>query len=222
MRSLRVRPGTARTSATRAGRHAIPERMGLRTKTPTGARRTSPRTLITAAVAATSVQNYPMRSAVATRASAHSCQSGYGDCNGIIADGCEVSLLDNVDHCNRCGVQCPVLQGAESSCRDGLCYGLCRDGQANCDGIMDNGCEADLENSVQHCGRCGAPCRLEHAESTCVRGHCEFAYCQSNYGNCDGDPTNGCETDLFHSRAHCGACGHRCASVCRSGTCESF
>jgi hypothetical protein len=36
--------------------------------------------------------------------------------------------------------------------------------------------------------------------------------CEALHADCDGDLSNGCETDLMRDRSHCGACGTRCES----------
>jgi hypothetical protein len=46
--------------------------------------------------------------------------------------------------------------------------------------------------------------------------------CNANYGNCDGNNTNGCEVNLLTDNSNCGSCGHACATgTCQSGTCAS-
>ena len=54
----------------------------------------------------------------------------------------------------------------------------------------------------------------------------DLRVCPSNYGDCDDDWDNRCETDLYNSAAHCGACGHACpaarphtVAVCTAATC---
>lgn len=50
--------------------------------------------------------------------------------------------------------------------------------------------------------------------------------CPMARGDCDGDPANGCETDLSSDPANCRACGHGCVGVhvdvalCVDGRCE--
>jgi hypothetical protein len=46
--------------------------------------------------------------------------------------------------------------------------------------------------------------------------------CPPGYGDCDGNPKNGCETRLDTSPDDCGACGHACApgEKCDQGTCR--
>jgi serine/threonine protein kinase len=45
------------------------------------------------------------------------CQTGFRDCNGISADGCEVSTLSDPANCGRCGAACAPGQ----KCRHGEC-----------------------------------------------------------------------------------------------------
>jgi hypothetical protein len=47
------------------------------------------------------------------------CDSGWADCNGLAADGCEVDLLTDVDHCGACDNMCM----AGETCVDGMCEG---------------------------------------------------------------------------------------------------
>lgn len=48
----------------------------------------------------------------------------------------------------------------------------------------------------------------------CRAGACAVASCNAGRGDCDGLATNGCETDLATTPAHCGACGMRRTEVC--------
>jgi hypothetical protein len=43
--------------------------------------------------------------------------------------------------------------------------------------------------------------------------------CPTNFGACDADLTNGCETDLSSSNKHCGACNKPCSPAFGSGEC---
>lgn len=49
----------------------------------------------------------------------------------------------------------------------------------------------------------------------CQRGECDnmppFTRCAFSYGDCDGNPENGCEADTW-SASHCGACGKSCGA----------
>ena len=47
--------------------------------------------------------------------------------------------------------------------------------------------------------------------------------CVASFRDCDGDPSNGCETDVSFSNEACGSCGARCTSglVCANGACRA-
>jgi hypothetical protein len=51
------------------------------------------------------------------------CQAGYANCDGSVANGCEVDTNNDPSHCGGCGVRCPSGQG----CQRGVCRagGLC-------------------------------------------------------------------------------------------------
>jgi hypothetical protein len=75
--------------------------------------------------------------------------------------------------------------------------------------------------SVQFCFvQSGAQGR--ESKETCVPAIGEDA-CKTGTGNCDGDNSNGCETDLTTSSDNCGACGVRCHGneVCSAGACTT-
>jgi serine/threonine protein kinase len=45
------------------------------------------------------------------------CEPGHRDCNGVVADGCEVAALDDAANCGACGHACAASQ----TCRNGAC-----------------------------------------------------------------------------------------------------
>jgi hypothetical protein len=69
-----------------------------------------------------------------------------------------------------------------------------------------------------NCGECGNVCsKPPNSEPTCLYescsychlGHCVFA-CMMDYGECDGNLENGCETKL-NTNEHCWGCRDSCA-----------
>jgi hypothetical protein len=73
-------------------------------------------------------------------------------------------------------------------------------------------------------GSCETLCgRVPHATRTCDDRVCSFI-CHEGFGDCDGDPRNGCERPL-DTLDDCGACGEACSvehghPTCGSASCE--
>jgi hypothetical protein len=138
------------------------------------------------------------------------CVAGYADCNGNLADGCEINTNTSASNCGACGRTCS-LANATSVCSAGSCaINVCSTGFANCDGLASNGCEINTRTDLGNCGTCGNVCPTRaNATRTCNTGSCSFT-CSTGFGNCDSDATNGCETDVRVSVSHCGSCGNAC------------
>lgn len=104
-----------------------------------------------------------------------------------------------------------VYPGAPNMCdgKDTNCAGRVDDTYRNEDGVYDGDA---------HCGECGHNCHmLPHvAASSCAVGadgaECVIEECQAGWGDCDGDPRNGCEKELV-STSDCGTCGNDCRAV---------
>ncbi len=154
------------------------------------------------------------------------CATGYADCDGDIATGCEVRLDSDARNCGRCGSACPDVSNATVACSAARCGFACRMGYADCDGNGANGCERNLDADPASCGRCGNACPTPAGSQSilCGAGVCGFS-CRPGLGNCDGDAANGCETDVQTNVAHCGACDAACparpntTTTCASGRC---
>ncbi|MET0391051.1 MAG: hypothetical protein ABW321_34080 [Polyangiales bacterium] len=146
------------------------------------------------------------------------CSSGFGNCNGADADGCEQRLNTNT-HCAQCNQGCS-LGNATASCSSGSCQvASCNGGFGNCDGSAANGCEVDLSNNPQHCGACGQACTNNFA---CQSGRCvctSNSQCGSGQTCCGGSCKN-----LATDASNCGSCGRSCGSglSCCSGTCKNL
>lgn len=80
-------------------------------------------------------------------------------------------------------------------------------------------CDIDTSSDPLNCGDCGVVCgQYEY----CVAGECVVPLCFDNTGDCDGNPDNGCESDLEDDES-CGACGVVCdgGASCQDGYCCS-
>ncbi len=144
--------------------------------------------------------------------------------------GACVDTSSDPDYCGDCDVSCNAFQTEEVSCNAGQCELTCVDGWANCDQNPSSGCETNLATDTSHCGGCGNFCGTENVtSSSCVNATCQLS-CGSggmppltaSYGDCDGNPRNGCET-LLNTVSHCGACHASCptgAQCCPGGECR--
>lgn len=149
------------------------------------------------------------------------CQSGRGDCNGVITDGCEIDTNTDVSHCGGCNSPCPTPPGTMATCTAGSCGTVCLADRADCNGIASDGCEANLLTDPDHCGGCGNTCpSRDHATRTCTAPACGYS-CSYPYLDCNGIASDGCEVNKTNDDDHCGACNDPCngARICCSNSC---
>ncbi len=164
-------------------------------------------------------------SCAAGRCATGSCNAGTGDCDANPANGCE-AMLTTLANCGACARPCSPAQGTGSCSATGVCSVVtCSAGFGDCDNSAGNGCEARLASDVNHCGLCGAACAARaNTAASCVGRACTYA-CLPGFGDCDGNPANGCEANFSNTLAHCGGCGRGCTlpnvmtSVCATATC---
>lgn len=148
------------------------------------------------------------------------CASGYGDCDGDPNTGCEADLANNPAHCGSCSNACT----AGLICVAGSCVASrCPSGRGDCDADPST-CEVALDTSAAHCGFCNNSCSAANGTSACVDGACRVQSCEGGFGDCDGSPSNGCETALASADQHCGTCGAPCTNPngitsCRGSSC---
>lgn len=93
-----------------------------------------------------------------------------------------------------------------------------------------DGCETDITADVNNCGGCGNKCPAPQngapGQAVCDNGVCSTAVCGTRYKDCNGDPSDGCETDTSRNVDNCGACGTKCpggqnaAAACGLGQCK--
>lgn len=93
-------------------------------------------------------------------------------------------------------------------CEEGGVPEVCNARDDDGDGEVDEG--FDTATDPRHCGGCGSVCDLANAASACEAGRCVVASCDEGFGDCNADPTDGCEAALDAS-PDCGACGNACA-----------
>lgn len=99
------------------------------------------------------------------------CEEWYADCNGDPADGCEIHLGRDPEHCGDCEVACSSVN-ASPGCTNGVCALTCALGYDDCDRDASTGCETSLTDPV-HCGGCGRVCVAPAGETAvCLDGEC--------------------------------------------------
>ncbi len=144
------------------------------------------------------------------------CAAGFDNCDGNADNGCETPTSADSSNCGRCGNRCPT----GTACSMGACNSVCSGGTTFCSGR----CVA-LDADPTACGSCSRACPGgSNATAACRGGACALT-CDRGFGDCDGDPSNGCETNLRTTTAHCGACGALCrpsnaAASCVDGACR--
>ncbi|MDO9017470.1 MAG: hypothetical protein Q7V43_11205, partial [Myxococcales bacterium] len=150
------------------------------------------------------------------------CPPGQVLCGSTCRD-----LTNDPNNCRTCGNQC-IVPGAVAGCAASMCtLASCREGFGNCDGNAANGCETTTSTDAVNCGVCGNRCSFANATATCGSGVCQLGACNVGFANCDGNASNGCETNVaMGDITNCGGCGTRCpapptgaTALCSGGMC---
>jgi hypothetical protein len=149
--------------------------------------------------------------------------------NGVCGDGqkaCDMQCVSSKDPDYGCGsmdcAPCTLPNAtavctAAGACAIGSCVGTFQD----CNMLPQDGCEIDVYHDPQHCGACqGAMCTTANGIPGCSAGHCSTGSCNTGFGDCNGNPADGCET-MVNTNANCGMCGNACmaAQTCKMGVC---
>ncbi|MFN8590232.1 MAG: pentapeptide repeat-containing protein [Thermomicrobiales bacterium] len=162
------------------------------------------------------------------------CEDFPGEC-GAISNGCNQTLQCTcADGC--CDIPdgedrgtCAAVSDTTCGPNGGICLACDTEHGFHC---VSDACACDAgfhdctgvcvsSSDPAHCGTRCTPCPTpDHATATCDGAACGFT-CEGNWGNCDGDPANGCETDLLITANHCGTCDTVCpqGATCEAGTC---
>jgi len=143
------------------------------------------------------------------------CNDGFGDCDGMAANGCERNLNSDNANCGACGAACP----AGRVCSGGACQVSCGT-LAVCGGTC-----RDTSIDPDNCGACGTVCSANGmATRTCGAGACN-GVCSAGRANCNANlQGDGCETDINTTASDCGGCAMPCSAshvtpLCSGGAC---
>lgn len=154
------------------------------------------------------------------------CQPGWSDCDGNKANGCEINILQNVNHCGGCGQKCTPPSGGTVLCSNGSCAQACGAGLTNCGGVCVN-----TGTDTSNCGSCGNACSPPaNSTATCSPAPvgCGFT-CNSGWAKCGTLQCWQVATDEAHCCTGAG-CNTSCANcpgptsgtgspLCNSGAC---
>lgn len=152
------------------------------------------------------------------------CTAGFGNCDTLVSNGCEINLGTSMPNCGTCGQACAPAN-ASAACTGGTCaITTCNTGFANCNALIGDGCEINLTSDPNHCNTCSTVCSFANATAGCNSGVCALGACNAGYANCDGTAANGCEINLNTDPTHCNSCSTVCAftnasATCNNGTC---
>ena len=151
-------------------------------------------------------------SAICQRAS---CNAGFGDCDGNLANGCETVTATSNAHCGGCGRACPAGQ----ACRAGACSATCAPAPL----MMCGAACVDTSTSAANCGSCGRVCTYPNAAADCRASNCVQGACVAGFADC-APATPGCETNVNADPNNCGGCGVACGRAngtpaCSAGAC---
>ncbi len=122
-----------------------------------------------------------------------------------------------------------ALSHATATCTGGACaVGSCDPGYLDCNGQAADGCEVYGNADPNHCGDCNTDCTKQDPTKQwqCNAGQCQLV-CPAGKGDCNQDPSDGCEADLATDANNCGACGRPCSAAngysptCNGGLCTT-
>jgi hypothetical protein len=70
-----------------------------------------------------------------------SCNTGFANCDNVVANGCEINTTNNTNNCGMCGTVCAFANAAATCATSACAMGACNPGFVNLDGNPANGCE---------------------------------------------------------------------------------
>jgi hypothetical protein len=156
------------------------------------------------------------------------CANGFSDCDGNQMNGCEANTASDTTNCGACRNVCLPLNVKvkpppvpDAGTDAGVVDAGAPDAGSDA-GVVDAG----IPDAGQPCGPLPdggtlGPCYPPQG-AVCIASSCGYEECAPGFADCDGVPSNGCESNVKTSLTHCGACNAKCAGpdgVCVDGTC---
>lgn len=149
------------------------------------------------------------------------CPFPYTTCLDEPSFLCGTNLMNDPANCGGCGQSCMGFDplSMKSSCVQGKCEFECLIVQnmfggaqvyKNCNAILDDGCEVDINSDEKNCGACGNACK---DGVSCIDGRCG---CPNGLVECNGECKN-----LAFDDYSCGACNNGCDPSGPADACET-
>jgi hypothetical protein len=103
------------------------------------------------------------------------CNMGYGDCNNLAGDGCEIHTAVDATNCGTCGNNCATTCAGSvlaTTCGGGACSIVaCAAGHFNLDGTCSNGCECASSGTSAICATPSSLGALQVGQGTTYTGN---------------------------------------------------
>ncbi|MSP60208.1 MAG: hypothetical protein EXR72_07665 [Myxococcales bacterium] len=143
------------------------------------------------------------------------CDGTFKDCDGSLANGCELDTASDVKGCGLCGKSCPAVANGTAACAVGVCaVGACNGAFRDCNTNLGDGCEINSASDLKHCGLCGNACAaIANGTVACTASACAVGACTAPFKDCNASVVDGCETNLTSDVKHCAACNTPCAAI---------
>ena len=113
-----------------------------------------------------------------------------------------------------------------SSCASSTCKYTCSSGYGDCNANTADGCEVNIASDLNNCGACGSRCTIVNGAGICTGSSCRVQSCSSPFRDCNGNATDGCESNSNSDVRNCGSCGNACparpntsVTLCSGGGC---
>ena len=132
-----------------------------------------------------------------------SCPAGETQCGSSCVD-----LAVDPQHCGLCDIACTFDHGIGACSASACVLSACEPLFSDCDMTAATGCETPID-TLDNCGACGSSCTIAAGVTSCVAGDCNIDECFGDFGDCNDDPSDGCESDL-QSALTCGSCAMTC------------
>ncbi|AKU94931.1 hypothetical protein AKJ09_01595 [Labilithrix luteola] len=154
------------------------------------------------------------------------CESGWADCDGSPANGCETNMLSP----NSCGDCNNICADGQFCKKDRSITGyppqcMCPEGKSFCAYPYDtvSGTCVDFSSDSSNCGGCNVTCAGSvGAAGKCIKGKCKLD-CVDGRADCNGNDADGCEVKVDTDPHNCGGCGIVCDAIagqaCVQGRC---